>query len=278
MSTVTSLRQLPLRRYDVRGASIAVSELGSGEDVVLFVPGYTGGKEDFVSVADGVVAAGYRYLAMDQRGQHESTGPDDAAAFSIPALAEDLRTLIRGLGAPVHLVGHSFGGLVTRAAVVAEPALVRSLTLMSSGPGLITGPRADAIVALEPVLANGGVRAVYDAIERSAANDPRRAPATADIAAFMRQRFVASSATGLAVMGRALLEAADAVPELRASGVPVLVCHGTEDDSWTPAAQTEMAHQLGARHVVFDGAAHSPAAETPDETLAALVSFWRSIE
>jgi pimeloyl-ACP methyl ester carboxylesterase len=93
----------------------------------------------------------------------------------------------------------------------------------------------------------------------------------------MRRRFVASSPTGLAVMGRALLDVTDSVDELAATGLPLMVCHGAADDSWTPQAQTEMAHRLGARHVVFADAAHSPAAETPEETLAALVSFWRSI-
>ncbi|MEP7053907.1 MAG: alpha/beta hydrolase [Actinomycetota bacterium] len=277
MSTVVSLRQLALLRYDVRGASIAVSRLGSDGDAVLFVPGYTGGKEDFLAIADGVVAAGYRYLAMDQRGQYESTGPDDPAAYAIAALADDLRDVIRAIGGRVHLVGHSFGGLVTRAAVIAEPALVQSLTLMSSGPARLSGPRSEAILALEPVLATGGVAAVYDAIATAASGDPRRAPASVEVAAFMRRRFLAASPTGLAVVGRALLEAPDDVDRLAASGVPILVCYGAADDSWSPAAQAEMAGRLGAQRVVFTGAAHSPAVETPLETLAALVAFWRSI-
>jgi pimeloyl-ACP methyl ester carboxylesterase len=35
---------------------------------------------------------------------------------------------------PVHLVGHSFGALVARHLSIAEPALVRTLTLLDSGP------------------------------------------------------------------------------------------------------------------------------------------------
>jgi len=277
MSTVVSLRELPLGRHDVRGASIAVSELGSGDEVALFVPGFTGGKEDFLAIADGISEAGYRYRAMDQRGQNESTGPEDAAAFTVESLAADLHELIRVIAAPLHLVGHSFGGLVARAAVLIEPSLIRSLTLMSTGPGMLTGPRADAIVALEPLLHERGIEAVYDAIEASAASDPRRAPSTPEVQRFMRRRFLGASPTGLAVMGRALLNADDRVDELRASGVPMLVCHGVADDSWPPHVQTEMAVRLDARHVVFPAAEHSPAAEAPAATVAALVEFWRSI-
>lgn len=276
MSTVVSLRQLPMRRYDVRGASIAVSELGDNGEPALFVPGYTGGKEDFLAVADAVVAAGFRYLAMDQRGQHESTAPDDPDSFTIDALAADLLDVIGEVGTPVHLVGHSFGGLVARAAVIADPSAVRSLTLMSSGPATLTGPRAAAIVALEPVLHEHGLEVLYDAVAASADRDPRRQPSSPEVAEFMRRRFLASSPVGLAVMGRALLDVSDRVAELRATGVPIMVCHGAADDAWTVPAQTDMAARLGARHVVFAGAEHSPAAEKPAETAAALVDFWRS--
>ena len=48
-------------------------------------------------------------------------------------------------GDPLHLVGHSFGGLVTRAAVLAEPALFTSLTLLGSGPAKLSGRRADLL-------------------------------------------------------------------------------------------------------------------------------------
>lgn len=276
MSTVTSLRQLPLHRYGVRGASIAVWQLGAADEQVLFVPGYTGGKEDFVSIADAVVGAGFRFLAMDQRGQHESTGPDDPAAYTIEALAADLRAVILAIGAPVHLVGHSFGGLVARAAVIGQPALMRSLTLMSTGPGALAGARADAIRTLEPLLRAQGSATVYDSLERAAAKDSRRIPSTPEVAAFMRRRFLAAAPTGLAVMGRALLDADDRVDELRACGVPMLVLHGAADDSWSPQVQTEMATRLGARHVVLAHAEHSPAAEDPVATSAALVEFWRS--
>jgi pimeloyl-ACP methyl ester carboxylesterase len=40
--------------------------------VVLLVPGYTGSKEDFLPLLRPLARAGFRAVAMDQRGQFES--------------------------------------------------------------------------------------------------------------------------------------------------------------------------------------------------------------
>src|SRR6266516_2365822 len=104
--------------------------------VVVLLPGFTGSKEDFIPLLSPIAAAGYRVIAYDQRGQYESDGPARVRAYSMELFARDLREVIGmvGDGGPVHLAGHSFGGLVARNLVIAEPALVRSLTLLDSGP------------------------------------------------------------------------------------------------------------------------------------------------
>jgi pimeloyl-ACP methyl ester carboxylesterase len=78
-------------------------------------------------------------------------------------------------------------------------------------------------------------------------------------------------------MADAMLGEPDRVAELSATGVPVLVAHGIADDAWSPAAQEDMAHRLGARHVVIDGAVHSPAIENTAATVQALLGFWTSL-
>jgi len=245
----------------------------------LLVPGYTGSKEDFVLLLGTLGATGHRAVAIDQRGQFESPGPDDPAAYTVDALARDVRAVIDAMGGgPVHVVGHSFGGLVTRAAVLAEPSIARSFTLMGSGPGALTGPRVERMEQLAPLLEAGGLPAVYAAMERLAADDPRAAAAPGWLRDFLRTRFLSSSATGLAAMGDALLSEPDRVDELAACGVPVLVVHGEDDDAWLPPIQKAMAERLQAHHVVIPGAAHSPAAEAAGPTAEALLSFWRSVE
>lgn len=263
--------------YDVEGGRLAAVSLrpaGEPRGTAVLVPGFTGSKEDFSPVLAGLAGGGWHVVALDQRGQHESPGPQDVSAYSVAALATDLRAVLRQVDAPVHLVGHSFGGLVARAAVLADPTGVASLALVSSGPGALTGPRVDAMSAVRPLVEAADLVAVADLMDAAAALDPLRREVPDDVRDFLRTRFLASSATGLLAMGDALTSEPDRVDELAALDLPVLVVYGEHDDAWPPAVQRRMADRLGAQRVVIQGARHSPAAEQPAATVAALLAFW----
>jgi pimeloyl-ACP methyl ester carboxylesterase len=260
-------------RRDV--GSVAVLDVGAGRPVLL-VPGYTGTKEDFVAVLPLLAAGGVRVVAMDLPGQFESPGPDDPAAYTPDALAAAVLAVAAELGTP-DLVGHSYGGLVARAAVIADPGAVRSLTLLDSGPAAIGGDRREQMAALEPVLEAGGLPAVFEALEMLAAGDPSWVAAPAEHKAFLRRRFLAGSPAGLRGMGDALRSEPDRVAELRATGVPVLVAYGEHDDGWAPAVQAAMAADLGAPAAVIPGAVHSPAVQQPTTTARTLLDFWSSL-
>lgn len=267
------------RAVDVPGGPLAVLEhVGDGTPVVL-VPGFTGSKEDFRLVLQPLAAAGRRTVAIDLRGQYESPGPDDVSAYAVEALAADLLALLDALGAgPVHLVGHSFGGLVSRSAVLKRPEAVRSLTLMCSGPEALTGPRVELLPLMAPVLEQGGMPALVDAVEALGADDPRNLALTLEVREFLRVRMLASSPAGLLGMAAGLTGEPDRVAELRATGIPTLVLHGAADDAWSPAVQAEMAERLGARYVVIADALHSPAVENPAPTAAAMNAFFADVE
>ncbi|MGY1632380.1 alpha/beta fold hydrolase [Geodermatophilus sp. SYSU D01186] len=282
------LRQLA--EHDARhrtfpGGAGPLTALDTGGDgavgTVLMVAGYTGSKEDFAPLLRPLCAAGLRVVALDQRGQFESPGPDDPARYSVAELAADLVAVARQLRAEgvgrLHLVGHSFGGLVGRAAVLADPSAFDSLTLLGSGPSRLVGPRAELLDHLSPLLDAGGVPLVQQALEQLAMTDPKAQEVPAATRAFLDRRFLANSAAGLRGMADAMTTEPDRVAELAASGVPVLVAHGIADDAWTPAAQEDMARRLGARYEVVPGSIHSPAIENPLRTLEVLQDFWASV-
>lgn len=73
-----------------------------------------------------------------------------------------------------------------------------------------------------------------------------------------------------------LIEAADRVAEVAATGLPVWVGHGELDDAWPLGAQADLAHRLGTEVVVLPGLGHSPAVEDPEALAAAWLPFLTS--
>lgn len=243
----------------------------------LLVPGYTGSKEDFLTVLQTLAQAGRRVVAIDMRGQYETPGPDDPEAYTRAALGADVDAIatVVGKGEPVHLLGHSFGGLVAREAALDGTAKLASCTLMSSGPAGIIGHRERAGRIMLAELPEHGVEYMWtNRMEPEAL----KAGIPDDIVAFLRKRLLANSPTGLLTMADQVLNAPDRVDELAESGLALLVLYGEHDDGWPPLLQSEMADRLDADCVVVPGAVHSPAVEAPETTAAALTRFWNAAE
>ena len=184
------------------GPLTALDTGGDGErGTVLLVAGFTGSKEDFAPLLRPLCTAGYRVVALDQRGQFESPGPDHPARYSVDELGADLLAVARQLRAEgagtLHLVGHSFGGLVSRAAVLADPAAFTSLTLLGSGPSRLVGARVELLEHLTPLLAAGGVPLVHETLEQVSMTDPKAQAVPEPTRQFYSRRFLRNSAAGL---------------------------------------------------------------------------------
>jgi pimeloyl-ACP methyl ester carboxylesterase len=263
-------------RSIVTTAAGPVCTLGNGASgtPVLLLPGYTGSKEDFAPLLRPLGEAGLAVTAIDLPGQYESPGPSDPADYTPDRLAEVVVEVAASLGERVHLLGHSFGGLVARAAVIARPDAFASLVLMCSGPAGIGGDRRTLIEQLEPILAASGMAAVYAASQLAYRAQAGYIEPPAPLAAFLERRFLAGAPAMLQGMGIALRTEPDRVAELAAVAPRTLVLYGVDDDAWPPAVQAEMARRLGAERAVIPGAAHSPAVENPAATIAALTEFW----
>jgi pimeloyl-ACP methyl ester carboxylesterase len=240
------------------------------------VPGFTGSKEDFIPMLATIVSAGYRVVCYDQRGQYESAGPSRAAAYSIEAFAKDLSGVIGSIadGQRVHLLGHSFGGLVARRAVIAVPGVVRSLTLLDSGPDGASLARGHLLGVLTWSIRLGGPRVLAAFIGRAES----QAGAPSDQLTWLRYRLLRSNRAGLIGICDALAIEPDLVASLAATAVPVLVMYGEDDDMWSPGTQIDMAQRLAARVEVVKDAGHTPNEDQPHVAARALLDFWTSVD
>lgn len=289
MSIPSQLTPNGAERVDLQGrygpvAALRRRAIGatSPAPTALLVPGYTGSKEDFAPLLDPIATAGFEAIAIDLPGQFESGGPDDESAYAPAALGRVVAELVGKLaadGGPVLLLGHSFGGLVVRAAVLAG-APVAGLTLMGTGPSeLPEGARRQALELGEPLLRKHGIEAAQKVREQMDAlvPNPSHTPA---LTSFLRERFLRSHPAALLGKARALRNEPDLVSSLartlHTTSTQCLVCCGELDDAWPVATQRDMADRLDADFAVIPAARHSPNTENPEDLLATLLPTWRS--
>ncbi|MEU0438286.1 alpha/beta hydrolase [Streptomyces sp. NPDC006186] len=249
--------------------------------VALLVPGFTGSKEDFGLMQGPLAARGYRTVAVDGRGQNESDGPaDDESAYARQELALDVLAQAAALEAdgPVHLLGHSLGGHITRSAVLLDHTPFRSFTLMASGPAQVSDGQQQRVKLLRDALAVMSMAEVWEAILAMGPPEEVGGPARGigDLAQ-LRARFVNTRPAQLVATGRQLCTEPDRVAELAALPLPFHVLSGERDDAWPVPLLDEMAVRLRAHRTIVPGAEHSPNAYQPLPTARALADFWDSV-
>lgn len=97
--------------------------------------------------------AGYRVIAIDNRGHGQSEKLHDPAMYGGPVMAEDARRLIEHLGLKkAHVMGYSMGARITAFLALKHPSLVKTAVFAGLGINMVrgmagTGPIAHALEA-----------------------------------------------------------------------------------------------------------------------------------
>lgn len=260
---------------------------------ILLIPGFTGSKEDFIVLLPYLRGLGYSVASYDHRGQFESDGPLSEAGYSMDHFAADALAVSRQVaectGESIHLVGHSFGGLVARTAVLEHLAaakaktgrpLFASLTLMSSGVAAVPGELQVLAGQFAAFLPQTPLEVIWEHkefVDRE--NNPN--PPEPEFYAFLRHRFISNNPFALQAKAGILIQIADVVDDLARvtseAELPVLVAFGENDDRWPPAEQEAMAYRLNARRILWPHAAHSPNTEQPELCTTGLEGFFADV-
>lgn len=97
--------------------------------------------------------AGFRVVALDNRGHGQSDKPHDPACYHPSRMAGDAAALLTHLGiAEAHVMGYSMGARISAFLAIEHPDRVRSLVFGGLGIGMCDGvgdwdPIADALLA-----------------------------------------------------------------------------------------------------------------------------------
>jgi pimeloyl-ACP methyl ester carboxylesterase len=194
---------------------------------------------------------------------------------------EDLHTLTTriaidlteslGKGAPIDLMGHSFGGTVALRVALERPDLVRSLVLVE--PVIFAAAHSVEHPAFKPFRARHlqVARALRDEGRAAAAAlfhaDWGTGEALADLPERQRN-YIIDRIHFIAAQNAALLDDSAgllAYLRLEALGVPVLLVEGAESPPIIDAVQEELARRLPqARRLIVPGAGHMVPITHPD--------------
>src|SRR5262249_54254780 len=123
-------------KVKINGVELFYKESGSGRETIVFSHGLLMDHSMF----EGQRAAfegRYRVIAYDHRGQGQSRNADNDAGqvLDMETLTGDAAALIQALdAAPCHFAGLSMGGFIGLRLASRHSALVRTLTLMNTGP------------------------------------------------------------------------------------------------------------------------------------------------
>ena len=258
------------------GISAASTPGGAGQNRALLVPGYTGSKEDYAPVLPFLGEAGWDVLAYSQRGQGGSAAPAGLGAYGMSDFVGDLIAVAEawaGTTGRVHLVGHSFGGIVARAAVVKRPDLFASVTLFCSGRAVYDW--MNTLPILDPLPTGPGARQQVLSTYFPDMNVDEPGVGWAE---FQRIRALDTASENLVGIARILSQLRPDTPALAATGVPVHVLYGDQDEIWPPSWYAEEAADLGARESIIRGGTHSPQLQFPQQWAELASSYWADVE
>ena len=228
---------------------------------VLFIQGVGVSGAGYAPQIEAL-AGTHTCVTFDNRGLGRSTG--DVSALSVEQLAGDVVSLIAALDlGPVHLVGHSLGGVIAHCTALRAPQAVKSLALLCTFVGgqdlarptarLIwggmrsrvgtKGMRASGfarLVSPGAYVAERGLHATVAELERSFARPLWDAPGVSD-------------------KQLAALRAYDARDQLERLGeLPTLVMSGRHDPIARPEFGRELARRIpGARFFEHEQASHA---------------------
>lgn len=261
---------------EVNGINIEYEVQGAGAPLVL-IAGLGYDRWMWHKMVPGL-AQHFRVITYDNRGVGGSDKPP--GPYSAQLLAADLAGLLDALDvAKTAVMGHSMGGFVAQAFVLAHPQRVTKLILSATNFG---GPRhvpvtQEALAVLMDTSSDPMTRLKNGILISCAAGFEERHPEI--VAEWLAYRaanpidpdgYQAQMGVGLGLMS----EEAAFEHKLKDVTVPTLIMSGAEDKVVPPANVDLLAEVVShAQTVILEGAGHFFPFEVPERAVTAVAKF-----
>jgi proline-specific peptidase len=299
MSSTPSARRegfLPFRQFRVWHRIVGeLDQTATGRFPLLVLHGDPGPPHNYLEPLGALVQSGRPVVFYDQLGGGNSDRPDDPMLWNIDLFLEEVAAVRRELGLErVHLLGHSWGGMLALSYALMQPTGLLSLVLAG---GIASVPLHIAEVnKLREQLPPEVQEVLNQHEEAGTTDDPAHEEATmAFFAGHLCKldpwpEYVTEALerinpqvyqtmwgpSELQITGN--LKDWDVSPRLGEIRLPTLLLSGRYD-LCTPAEQEVLRESIpGSEWVLFEESAHLPHAEETERLLEVLEDFLSRVE
>ena len=276
---------------------IVGAQADDGKLPLLCLHGGPGVPHEYLESLEAMAATGRQVIFYDQLGCGNSTHVDDPALWTVDLFVEEVDVVRRALGlAQLHLLGQSWGGMLTMQYMLTQPTGVASITIASSPSSMalwlaeanrLRGELpADVQAALTAHEAAGttdsseylaAMQVFYDRyVCRVVPNPPYVQRAFAKLGEWPQVYHTMNGPSEFHVVG--VIKDWDVTARLGEINAPTLVTSGRYDEATPLIAETVQRGIKGSKWAVFEESAHLAHAEEPERYMAVLADFLARVE
>ncbi len=132
MAMTIDIKQQRIESYQREGLTFDVIDSGALDgQIFVLLHGFPETNKSWQETSEILNQAGYRTLAINQRGYSLGAQPEKRRDYRGSALIEDVNTLLDLIGQPVYLVGHDWGAVVAWDVAQRYPDKIKHLITVS---------------------------------------------------------------------------------------------------------------------------------------------------
>jgi proline-specific peptidase len=287
---------IPFRGYETWYRMVGAAEK-PGKLPLLCLHGGPGVPHEYLESLEAMAATGRRVIFYDQLGCGNSTHVDDPALWTVELFVEEVDVVRRALGLErLHILGQSWGGMLTMQYMLTQPQGVASITIASSPSSMsmwlaeANRLRGELPAEVQATLMQHEAAGTTDSADYLAAmqvfydryvcrvvpNPPYVQRAFAKLGEWPQVYHTMNGPSEFHVIG--VIKDWDVTARLGEINAPALITSGRYDEATPWIAETVQKGIRGSEWVVFEESAHLAHAEEPERYMAVLADFLARVE